>query len=550
MPRSEDFPAFDLTVRELAQLFPAYLQLGPEGRIIAAGPSILSHAGDDLIGTDFFSRFRVERPAHVGDLAGLRLRGRPLIVSLLKPKMMRLRGIALKRAGSVWLMLGHIPDLEETETSQQLRFSDFSPTDGTLDMLLAAEMRSGLLAEARALAVALEDRKRAAEQASAAKSGFLATMSHEIRTPMNGILGLASLLSESGLDAAQREMLEVMVASGRSLMDVLNDVLDLSKIEAGHVDIEETPFDISELARGVRDLFAPTAEAKRLAFSVAFEDGPSYCMGDPVRIRQILVNLVSNALKFTETGRVAANLRLIDGDGGDGAAALEVRVSDTGIGMSAEAIERLFEPFVQADSSTTRRYGGTGLGLAITRRLCDQMGGRIDVESRLGRGSAFKVSIPTRRLTALPAPPKQEDAAPYPSIDPFLLVVEDNATNQFVMSHFLQRLGMRFDIVADGVEALVACQEKRYDVILMDIEMPRLDGFETTRELRRREHAQGEGRAPIIALSADAMIDHREKAREVGMDDFLTKPVEIDRLGNAIWAAIRRSREARAKPAA
>ncbi len=523
---------------ELSELFPAYLRLDRAGRITGAGPSIRSHAGDDLVGAAFFERFRIERPASVTDMAGLRSRGRPMIVRLTDGRALRMRGVAFPRADGLWLMLGHIPDLEHVDHGLALQFSDFSPTDGTLDMLLAAEMRSGLLAEARALAEALQEQTKAAERANSAKSAFLATMSHEIRTPMNGVLGLAAILAGTDLTPAQREMLDVMIASGRLLMDILNDVLDLSKIESGRIDLEETAFDATELACGVRALFAPVAQGKGLALDVDIDAPQPWCLGDPVRIRQILVNLVSNAIKFTDFGSVRVELRLRSRRAGP---LLEMVVRDSGIGMSTEAIGRLFKPFVQADSSTTRRFGGTGLGLAIARRLCGQMGGEIRVESRLGRGSVFTAAIPLGAASApaLEAAPDPGERDPELGA-PHVLVVEDNATNQFVLSLFLDKLGMTFEIAQHGAEALIAWERRPYDVILMDIEMPVLDGLEATRELRRREQAQGRSYTPIIALSADAMLENRDMARLVGMDDFVTKPIELDSLERLVRSQLAR----------
>ncbi|MBP7242607.1 ATP-binding protein [Amaricoccus sp.] len=521
-----------LAEHELASLFPAYLRLDRAGRIVAAGPSIRAHAGDGLVGAAFFDRFRIERPANVADLSALRSRGRPMIVRLNVERPLRMRGIALPRADGLWLMLGHIPDLETRDVALELQFSDFSPTDGTLDMLLAAEMRSGLLAEARTLAEGLEEQKKAAERANNAKSAFLATMSHEIRTPMNGVLGLAAILAGTDLTQSQREMLDVMITSGKLLMDILNDVLDLSKIESGQIDLEEAPFDVAELAEGVRGLFGPAAASKGLELDVSVDAPEPWCMGDAVRVRQILVNLVSNALKFTDVGGVSVSVRLA---GTGERRELRMIVRDTGIGMSAEGMGRLFRPFVQADSSTTRRFGGTGLGLAIAKLLCGQMQGDIRVESRLGRGSTFTVELPLAAARP-PAESVADDGGPRNATigAPHVLVVEDNATNQFVLTLFLSKLGYTFDLANHGAEALIAWERRPYDVILMDVEMPVLDGFEATRELRRREQAQGRAHTPIIALSADAMLENRDKARLVGMDDFVTKPIDLERLEGMI----------------
>lgn len=518
---------------ELATLFPAFLSLDCDGRIRDAGPSLRRHFGPDLVHLNLFDCVTIERPSKVGTVAELRQHRRALILQLHGQEPLRLRGIVLDRGDLVWLLLGHIPDVEGNERKQPLQIADFSPTDGTLDMMLAAEMRSGLLAEARALAAELEKQRNEAEEANRAKSAFLTTMSHEIRTPMNAVLGVADILSNTPITHEQREWLDVMVESGHSLMGLLNNVLDLSKIESGLMEIKPEVVDLRALVSSVHSLFAPTAAAKDVDLRFEVDLQGEFYLVDPVRIRQVLCNLVGNATKFTEVGQISIIVRdRLDGD----SRWLEFSVSDTGIGISSEAISRLFNVFSQADSSTTRRYGGTGLGLSISKQLTEQMGGRINVESRVGRGSNFTAVIPME-LVAEPAPSQPEPVAwsdQTSSLPQHVLIVDDNATNSKILSHYLRRIGLTFEVASDGQKALIAWEEGQYDLIIMDIEMPVLDGLEATREIRRRESASGRQYTPIIGLSADAMIQKRETALSVGMDDFLTKPVGLKEIKERI----------------
>ena len=518
---------------EVARLFPAYLRLDEDGRILQAGPSLMHHLKADLMQRDFFDCVTIERPLNIGGIEDLRQCHRPLILRLQGRFPLRLRGLALDRCDSVWLLLGHIPDLEAEEGAQPLRISDFSPTDGTLDMMLAAEMRSGLLADTRALAAELEEQRNQAEAANRAKSAFLTTMSHEIRTPMNAVLGVAGILGDTSITPEQREWLDVMVASGHSLMELLNNILDLSKIEAGALELRPETFDLRALGKSVHALFAPVAAAKGVEIRIEFELEGRFYVGDTVRIRQVLSNLVGNATKFTETGEIVITLR----DRCEGETrVVELAVQDTGIGVSAEALSRLFNAFTQADSSTTRRYGGTGLGLSISKYLSEQMGGRIDVESRVGRGSTFTACIPLELApkSAQPLPEPEEKPAAVQAGPRHVLIVDDNATNRMILSHYLRRMGHSFDTATNGQQALAAWEEHDYDVIVMDIQMPVLDGLEATRELRRREAASGRGYTPIIALSADAMIEKRDTALSVGMDSYLTKPVGLREIEDRI----------------
>ncbi|WP_439614256.1 PAS-domain containing protein [Reyranella sp.] len=389
----------------------------------------------------------------------------------------------------------------------------------------------------------LERARDGAEAANQAKSTFLATMSHEIRTPMNGVLGMMDVLEHSGLDAGQERAVATMRQSARSLMRIIDDVLDFSKIEAGRLDLEETAFSLSGLVEGAIETLRPQARAKALALSARIAAGSDDALiGDPTRLRQILFNLLGNAVKFTDRGRVTASVRTAKL--GDGRSRVVFDVADTGIGLDPEAQARLFQPFTQADSSTTRRFGGTGLGLSIVRRLAQSMDGDVTVRSTPGAGSTFTCEVvlavapatsPLETLAAASAPVAASAAARRSAAGPRLLVVDDHPVNREVLVQQLSLIGLDADTAADGTEALVAIEKATiakadYRAILCDIHMPGIDGYETTRRLRAREAEAGRPRLPVIAVTANAMSGEEERCLAAGMDAYLAKPVALDRL--------------------
>jgi len=381
---------------------------------------------------------------------------------------------------------------------------------------------------------ALVRAKDQAEAANQAKSTFLTTMSHEIRTPLNGVLGMAQVMAAAELSDIQRERLQVIRESGESLLAILNDVLDLSKIEAARLELEEAPFNIGELARGAHAAFSGVASQKGLAFDLIIEEAAQGTyLGDSTRVRQVLYNLLSNALKFTEQGEVKVTIRATD-------AGLALRVSDTGIGVAPERIGQLFEKFEQADASVTRRFGGTGLGLAICRELAQLMGGSVTMESRQGEGSTFIATLPLKRVAEPAAVPADRQSADQTDDLPTLrvLAAEDNAINQLVLRTMLQQAGVEPTIVADGRQAIEAWDLAEWDVILMDIQMPEMDGLSATRAIRERERQTGRRRTPIIALTANAMAHHVSEYAAHDMDSFVAKPIEVDRLFAAMDAAL------------
>jgi signal transduction histidine kinase/CheY-like chemotaxis protein len=373
-----------------------------------------------------------------------------------------------------------------------------------------------------------------AEQANQAKSAFLATVSHEIRTPLNGVLGMAQAMRREPMSADQADRLKVLQQSGATLLTLLNDLLDMAKIEAGKVQLEPLDFDPEALARGACSAFAGIAVEKGLDLHFQKEGEPACYHGDPTRVRQILYNLIGNAVKFTDRGHVS--VRLVFGTAG-----FELTVEDTGIGFSEEARASLFEKFGQADATTTRRFGGSGLGLPISRELANLMGGDIAVESRDGEGSTFRVTLPLP-LAATPVgaavAPTAEALAEVADQPLSILVAEDNPTNQLVLRSLLGGDDFSLEVVEDGRLALEAWRKGAFDLILMDINMPIMDGVSATRAIRAEERAEGRTRTPIIALTANAMDHQKHDYLAAGLDAHVSKPIEVAALFSAIAEAV------------
>ncbi|HRD65546.1 MAG TPA: ATP-binding protein [Candidatus Competibacter sp.] len=386
-----------------------------------------------------------------------------------------------------------------------------------------------------------------AERASRAKSDFVSRMSHELRTPLNAILGFAQLLGKESLNPVQQGYSRQIHAAGQHLLELIGEVLDLAKIEAGRLVLEHVEFDLRQTVDEIVSVTLKRAKTKGLEVKVvASSEVPYRVKGDPTRLRQILINLLDNAVKFTERGEVGI---WVEPDSEDGK--LLFRIWDTGIGMEEKVIQKLFRPFTQADESTTRKYGGTGLGLVICKDLVEAMGGSLQVESAPGRGSRFWFSLPLERAGRVPESVAaagmawvesaerlgdgvvDDQPSPTPGLQGHVLLVEDNPVNQLVASSMLTALGTSCEIASNGVEALEKLERENYDIVFMDVEMPLMDGHAATREIRLREGQRGSRHIPVIAMTANAMAEDRNRCIVSGMDDYLAKPYEMAAL-NAI----------------
>ena len=474
--------------------------------LAGTGPGVLAAILSGLAGQYFFIAPYRGFPLDPGSYRSLAVFA--LTASLMAWVISRLHGYAHSLRET-------LDRYRETQQDLQIKGAELAKYRDHLEDLVA--LRTQELTEART----------AAEAANVAKSAFLANMSHEIRTPMNGVLGMANLVRRAGVTSQQQDYLEKIETSGRYLLGIVDDILDLSKIEAGKLELSPRDFALDDLVRDITAVVGDRASAKGLAFRVDIANAPTWLHGDSARLAQALVNYLGNAVKFTEHGSIALGCRVLDAD--DTGYLLRFEVADTGIGMTADERIRIFEPFEQADNTARRRFQGSGLGLAIAKRLADLMGGEVGVESEPGKGSSFWLTVRLSRgapRSITPAAPPKEGAEVLLTRDfsgTRVLLAEDDPISREVAQYLLQSVGLAVEVAENGAEAVEMAASSDFALILTDMQMPKMDGVQATAAIRA---LPGRETTPVLALTANAFADDRRRCLEAGMNDFIVKPFE------------------------
>ena len=522
---------FQFSADQIENLFPCYILTDQELVLKSVGRSLRKLLPEAVAVVPLIDCFKIERPRSIFNPKIAANRSSALQLKS-KDGRVNLVGSLLEVPQGYLFCMAHSAMMAQKWGELDLSASDFSSADQSMAIGTSMGLQAVLMSEMKDLANNLARARDEALAANRAKSTFLSVMSHEIRTPLNGVLGMVHVLLKDAPTEQQRSRLEIVRESGDALLAILNDLLDISRIEAGKMTLEAIEFDIREVLSGAYAAFTAIANKSGLSFILDIEPAAGIYLGDPTRVRQVAYNFLSNALKFTQEGRVVLSARRVD-------AGLEISVLDTGIGIASDRLDGVFDPFVQADASVNRHYGGTGLGLGISRDLAKLMGGSIRVESELGKGSTFTALLQIARLRdateALRVVNDDEPVASQEIVQSLrVLAAEDNLVNQLVLRTLMEQFGITLTVVENGKFAVEAWESQTWDIILMDMQMPVMGGVEASRFIREREQATGRAKTPIIAVTANAMTHHMSEYESAGIDGVVSKPIKADALANVL----------------